>query len=109
MDRWGFLIIVILASLCILCGYLICCGENPPMVMTERMAPLNEGTYDNPYPRGRCNRGSFKRRACEVGTCPLDTTVTDRRYCEIQCAQESDRKDRRRCEKHCMDMMVGCH
>jgi hypothetical protein len=108
MDRWGFFIIVLLALLCVACGYSLICDKNP-MVMTEGMAPLNEGTYDNPYPRGRCNRGSFKRHECEVGTCPLGTTVSDTRYCGIQCAQELNRKDRKRCEKHCMNMMVGCH
>ena len=108
MDRLGFLVIVIILLLCGACGYSLY-HDKSSTVMTEEMAPLNEGTYVNPYPRGGCNRGSFKRSDCEIGTCPLGTTVTDARYCGIQCAQEPDRKDKRRCEKHCMDMMVDCH
>lgn len=108
MDRLGFLLIVLILLLCGACGYSLY-HDKHSAVMTEEMAPLNEGTFINRYPRGGCNRGSFKRSDCEVGTCPLGTTVTDTRYCGIQCAQEPDRKDKRRCEKDCMNMMVNCH
>jgi hypothetical protein len=76
---------------------------------TETMAPLNFGTYENNYPRGEYNKGSFKHSECSVGNCPLGTTITDERYCGIQCAQDPDPVSRKECYDYCMNMMKDCH
>lgn len=73
----------------------------------ESMAPLNTGTFPNNYPRGKCNSGSFNRSSCEVGTCPLKSTVSNKEYCAIQCAQDPDEGIRNKCYDQCMDMMNG--
>lgn len=73
----------------------------------ESMAPLDTGTYLNNYPRGKCNAGSFNRNTCEVGTCPLQSTISNKEYCVIQCAQDPDERIRNKCFRECMDMMNG--
>lgn len=74
----------------------------------ELMAPLDTGTYDTGVQYGVCNKGSFEKSSCSVGNCPLETTVTDDRYCAIQCAQEVDDADRKKCHAYCMKMIKGC-
>jgi hypothetical protein len=74
----------------------------------EGMAPLNYGTYHNPYLRGGCDKGSFKKTACSIGNCPMGTTVSDERYCGIMCAQEVEKADRDDCNDYCMDMVKDC-
>lgn len=106
MDTPGALIVLCLIIICVLC---IMSARSDGNKSAESMAPLNTGTYKNKYPRGRCRRGSFKRSECMVGNCPLGTTVTDDRYCGIQCAQELDKRDRDRCHDYCMGMMEYCH
>lgn len=69
----------------------------------ENMAPLDFGTFKNNYPRGECRTGKFWERSdCEVGNCPLGTTVSDQQYCRIQCAQDPDPLERKECYEHCM-------
>ena len=75
----------------------------------EGMAPLNAGTYPNNYPRGKCNSGNFNRSSCEVGPCPLESTVSNKEYCTIQCAQDPDEQIRSKCYHQCIGMMnCGC-
>lgn len=115
MDKIGFALLIIIVVLC----YLFFFKETTPKIpnssdeddgdLEEGMAPLNYGTYQNNYPRGRCKSGSMKRTSCEVGSCPLGTTVTNERYCGIQCAQDPDPESRADCYAYCMDMMEnGC-
>lgn len=71
--------------------------------VTEGMAPLNFGTFYDNYPRGQCRTGKFwERKSCEVGNCPLGTTVSDQQFCHIQCAQDPDPEERQRCYEVCM-------
>ena len=75
----------------------------------ESMGPLDTGTFPNNYPRGQCNAGSMERTSCEVGTCPLESTISNKEYCMIQCAQDPDEKIRNKCYQQCMGMMnCGC-
>ena len=113
MDKIGLLIIIVLVALFVV-YYWPKSPENKqqPIVSeeTEGMAPLNTGTYDQGIKYGECNKGSFEPTDCSVGNCPMGTTVTDDRYCGIQCAQEVTKEDRRKCQAKCMDMMRGgCH
>lgn len=71
-------------------------------------APLNYSTFDPQIPYGKFDAGSFESNDCSVGNCPLGTTVTDDRYCGIQCAQEVDKDDRMKCYAQCMEMMKSC-
>ena len=69
----------------------------------ENMAPLDFGTYENTYPRGECRTGKFLERSdCEIGNCPLGSTVSDQQFCRIQCAQDPDPSERQACYDHCM-------
>jgi hypothetical protein len=69
----------------------------------EGMAPLDFGTFHNNYPRGECQTGKFwERKPCEVGNCPLGTTVSDQQFCRIQCAQDPDAEERQECYEFCM-------
>ena len=71
--------------------------------VVEGMAPLNFGTFYDNYPRGECRTGRFlERKPCEVGNCPLGTTVSDQQFCRIQCAQDPDAKERQDCYEFCM-------
>lgn len=71
--------------------------------VVEGMAPLNFGTFYNNYPRGECQTGKFlERKPCEVGNCPLGTTVSDQQFCRIQCAQDPDGDERQVCYDVCM-------
>lgn len=75
----------------------------------EPMAPLGTGTFPNNYPRGGCNPGRFNRTSCEIGTCPLESTISNTEYCAIQCAQDPDEKIRNQCFQQCIEMMDnGC-
>lgn len=94
--------LVIFALLGLFVLWLICRDTH------EGMAPLNFGAYKNNYPRGKCKTGSFKRTDCMVGNCPLDSTVSNREFCYIQCAQDPDKKFRRDCNRYCMDTMDSC-
>jgi hypothetical protein len=72
----------------------------------EHMAPIGFGTYKNNYPRGECRTGEFwKRKDCEIGNCNLGTTVSDKEFCRIQCAQDPDPLERQECYKVCMGGM----
>lgn len=72
----------------------------------EHMAPLDFGTYKDNYPRGECRTGKFlERKPCEVGNCPLGTTVSDEQYCYIQCAQDPDPQEREECVVKCLNYM----
>ena len=71
--------------------------------MVEGMAPLNFGTFIDNYPRGECRTGKFwERKSCEVGNCPLGTTVDNPDFCRIQCAQDPDGDERQKCYEVCM-------
>jgi hypothetical protein len=75
----------------------------------ETMGPLDTGVFPNHYPRGRCNAGNMGRTSCEVGTCPLESTISNKEYCAIQCAQDPDKQIRDKCYDQCVDMMdCGC-
>jgi hypothetical protein len=112
MDKIGLLIIIALVALCVVCYWSETPKHRQPVVSeeTEGMAPLNTGTYDQGVKYGECNKGSFEPTDCSVGNCPMGTTVTDDRYCGIQCAQEVTEEDRRKCQAKCMELMRGgCH
>jgi hypothetical protein len=104
MNKLGALILLLIVVVLFLFSM-----SNGATQTNEYMAPLNFGTYKNNYPRGNCKTGSFERSDCSVGNCPLGTTVTDDRYCNIQCAQELDEKDRKKCHDYCMNMVKDCH
>ena len=76
----------------------------------EHMAPISSNTFKNTKSTyGSCSQKEPKESACTVGNCPLGSTISDSRYCEIQCALEPDPKIRAGCRKHCMNMMKsGC-
>lgn len=74
----------------------------------EYMAPLYWGTYDDVYKYGTCNIGSMERSACEIGSCPLGTTVTNEEYCNITHAQDQDPIDRINNVKKCISMLENC-
>lgn len=76
--------------------------------MKEGMAPLGWGSYKPDYAYGVCDPGSFERSSCEIGNCPLGTTVSNERYCGIVHAQDSDPKERTENIKRCIDMMKYC-
>lgn len=100
---------MLITLLLLLLVILYMCGTSKLNYRSENMAPLDWGTYKNNYPRGECNQGSFEQTACSVGNCPLGTTVTDQRFCGIQCAQDPDPVSRKECYDYCMNMMKGCH
>lgn len=85
-------------------------AQNKRHEMTaEHMAPLGWGSYKNTtYPVGGCDIGTLERSDCEVGNCPLGSTVSDERFCGIQCAQDPDVKTRAECYNDCMGMMKNC-
>jgi hypothetical protein len=93
------LIILFICSLCV--------DSRVTVGVQEGMAPLNYGTYINKYPRGRCDRTRVKNSTCSIGNCPIGTTITNDRYCKIQCAQDPDPAIRDECYDECMDMMNG--
>lgn len=70
---------------------------------SDGMAPLDFGTFYNNYPRGQCQTGKFsERKSCEVGNCPLGSTISDQQFCRIQCAQDPDATERQKCLDVCM-------
>lgn len=78
--------------------------ENMYDVSSNNGAPLDFGTFADNYPRGECRTGKFEKRSdCEVGNCNLGTTVTDKQYCVIQCAQDPDPLEREECFNKCID------
>jgi hypothetical protein len=81
----------------------------PKFFVIENMAPLDYGTYENKYPRGKCDVPTMKRSSCMVGNCPLGTTVDDKMFCHIECAQISDPNERQACEKKCMELLKDCN
>lgn len=72
---------------------------------SEGMAPLGWGSFPNNYPRGECETGSFKSGPCEIGNCPLETTVSHERYCGIVHSQDSDPVSRHENIARCIDEM----
>jgi len=69
----------------------------------EHMAPLDFGTYENPYPRGACHSGNvYARSDCMVGNCNLESSISDDEYCKMQCAQDPDPMERAKCYERCM-------
>ena len=73
------------------------------------MAPLGWGSYKpTDYTYGVCNQGPYESSSCEIGNCPLGTTVTDERYCGIVHAQDSDPMTRTKNTKQCVKMMKHC-
>jgi len=102
--------IILLLILFVLC--IICVDSTVTVSVrkdSEHMAPIDYATFENKTPYGRCSQGNMKRTDCEVGNCPLGTTVSDQTFCEIQCAQEPDPKIKAQCYNHCMGMMPNCH
>jgi len=87
MDKLGLLLLILLIVLILICVFW---RRDSSPVKSEHMAPLDWGTFPNNYPRGECCTGSLEEKACEVGNCPLGTTVTHKEYCEITHAQDSD-------------------
>ena len=66
-------------------------------------AHLVFGTFTDNYHRVQCRTGRFwERKPCEIGNCPLDTTVSDQQFCQIQCAQDPDPEERQKCYQVCM-------
>jgi hypothetical protein len=109
MDKYGTLLILLIVVVCYFSFFRGSYDENSIKAESkEGMAPLDYGSYDNPYLRGGCAKGSFKRTACSLGNCPLGTTISDKRYCGIMCAQEVEKEDRRKCNDYCMDMVKDC-
>ena len=76
---------------------------------TEGMAPLNYGSFETNLNNGQCNIDLSASSECSVGNCPLGTTVSNERYCAIQCAQEVNANDRQKCQAQCMEMMKECN
>ncbi len=75
----------------------------------ENMAPSEFGAFQNNYLQGKCNPGSFERTFCSLGNCPLESIISNKGYCMIQCAQDPDKKIRQQCYNECIDMMErGC-
>lgn len=110
-DIYGWILLLVIVALVIWCIY--CCvkskSSNNSEEYEEGMAPLNWGTFKNNYPRGQCKTGSFKRKSCEIGNCPLGTTVSHRRYCGIIHAQDSDPVKRKKNIARCVKSMeCGC-
>lgn len=106
MDKYGALLILLIVVVVYFSFF------DKPRWLTvdseEGMAPLNYGTYHNPYLRGGCDKGSFKRSDCSVGNCPMGTTISDKKYCGIMCAQEVEKVDRDNCNEYCMGMVKDC-
>lgn len=104
MDKIGLALLLALLAVCWLCFSRSARDD----ILTENMAPLNWGTYPNNYPRGRCDKKLTKRTPCEIGTCPLGTTVSDDTFCKIQCAQDPDPQTRKECYDYCVGMVKHC-
>lgn len=70
---------------------------------------LNNGTYENKYPRGECKIGDLTKRSdCEVGNCNLGSMISDNQFCQIDCAQESDERERQECQNICLESLKYC-
>lgn len=97
--------ILLIIVLCVIIYYLY----KQMSTKSENMAPLNHATIKNTMNKyGSCIDKSLERTNCMVGNCPLSSNVTDKQYCMISCAQESDAKQRDKCIVACMDMMKTC-
>ena len=107
MDKLDVIILLILAL-----SFYICCFNGSYHSSTngsnEHMASIDCGSYKNPYPRGKCNKGLLKRSACSVGNCPLESTISDDEFAYIQCAQDPDPVTRKECYVHALKMMKSC-
>lgn len=80
-------------------------------LVNEHMSPLNhpQNNFVNNYPRGRCNMKSYEKSSCSVGNCPLESPISNKQFCDIQCAQGVGREDRDKCYNVCMKQMNnGC-
>jgi hypothetical protein len=51
------------------------------------------------------NQDQYNRDSCEVGNCPMGTTISHERYCGIVHSQDSDPQSRRNNINRCIDEM----
>jgi hypothetical protein len=107
MDNSTLLIIATILVVMIL--YVSYNGSTKEGMSAMSGAPLNYATFDPRINYGKCNAGVRETDECSVGNCPLGTTVSNDRYCGIQCAQELDKADRQKCHVQCMQMMESCN
>jgi hypothetical protein len=107
MDNTGYLIVLVLIAVFVFFWLNGSTCMSLPRI-TEGMAPLNHGSFETNLNNGHCNVDLSAPSECSVGNCPLGTTVSDERYCAIQCAQEVNADDRQKCQAQCMEMMKGC-
>jgi hypothetical protein len=107
MDNTGYLIFLVLIAIIVFFWLNGMTSINIPYI-TEGMAPLNHGSFKTNLNNGQCNVDLTAPSECSVGNCPLGTTVSNERYCGIQCAQEINAEDRQKCEVQCMEMMKDC-
>lgn len=76
--------------------------------------PLNgsatdKGMFANNYGYGKCAHNVTGRSECEVGTCPIGSTISNAEFCNIQCSQDPLQEIRDSCTRECVDMMEnGC-
>lgn len=78
----------------------------------EFMSPLDFGTFKNDYKFGHCGGSGaeiLKRSPCMVGNCHIGTNITNKEYCDIHCAQISDRKMKHQCTSGCLNLMKKCN
>jgi hypothetical protein len=65
---------------------------------------LSFGTFENPYTRGECDaKNVYGRSDCMVGNCNIGTNIADDEFCNIQCAQDPDPQERKKCYDRCID------
>lgn len=65
---------------------------------------LSFGTFENPYTRGECDaKNIYARSDCMVGNCNIGTNIKDDEFCNIQCAQDPDPQERKKCYDRCID------
>jgi hypothetical protein len=76
--------------------------------------PLNgsatdKGMFANNYGYGKCAHNVTGRSECEVGTCPIGSTISNAEFCNIQCSQDPLQEIQDSCTRECIDMMDnGC-
>lgn len=99
------LLLVLLCYFCMDSKFSVSFGRSK-----EGMAPLGTGSYKNTISEyGKCNKALSENNKCSVGNCPMESTITNDRFCNIQCAQDPDPEIRKQCMDYCMDMMNnGC-
>ncbi len=102
-NSYGFVMFVVVLMIVIIIVAMFMGRKN------ESMASLDFGTFKNNYPFGRCNTGSVKRSPCMIGNCPIGTNITDKEYCDINCAQISDPEMKQSCTNTCLNLMRKCN